>query len=142
MISNDWTAAVLKIFADKNENGRAPAFNPTRALTYSAGTFFQHQSAALSVLFGMLQTSIFADNAAFVAGKIIREEYDYSLPNSFEPLVILSQEPDPYLRRFKIVGPPLMEMILIRLADNFTTYLLDVIGECIISRPGLLLRDN
>ena len=84
----------------------------------------------------MQDASIFADNAAFVASKIVRQ--DYPLPNGFDPLVPLSQEPGPHLRRFKTVSPSLMEMILIRLADNFTTYLLDIVGECIRSRPGLL----
>ena len=33
---------------------------------------------------------------------------------------------------------PLLEMIIIRLADNLTTYMVDVIGECIKAQPGIL----
>ena len=43
-----------------------------RTLTYSADTFFRHQNVALSVLFRALEASVFADNAAFVASKIVR----------------------------------------------------------------------
>lgn len=134
MISNDWTAAVLKELTASKDS--TPAFNVPPVLTHSAETFFHHQSGALSVLFGMLNASVFADNAAFVAGKILRGDSD--LPKDFDPLVPLSQTHGPHLRLFRAVNRPLMEMILIRLADNLTTYLLDLIGECIRSRPGML----
>jgi hypothetical protein len=134
MISNDWTASVLRELEEGD--GQAPAFPPPPTLSYSAGSFFLHQNGALGVLMASLDAAVFADNAAFVASKIVRQ--DLLLPKGFDPHQPLSDTPGPHLRRLGSVQRPLMEMLLIRLADNLTTYVLDVAGECIKARPGLL----
>jgi hypothetical protein len=134
MISNDWTVAALKEFEESNDD--APAFYVPVELTHSADAFFHHQVGALTVVLGMIRASVFADNAAFVAKKIVRCDVD--LPQKFDPSVPLSKEIGPHRRQLDTILPSLMEMVLIRLADNFTAYLLEIVGECIKARPELL----
>lgn len=104
--------------------------------SFSAKSFFINQHSAFKVFLAFMDSSIFADNAAMVAAKIV--DGNPPFPKSFDPYIPLSTEPGVHLRRLQSLGRPMMEMILIRLSDNFTTYLLDVVGECIRVKPELL----
>lgn len=134
MILNEWTAATLKVLNESGDD--EAAFNVPSTCTVSAGTFFRHQTSAMKVLGGLIEASIFADNAVFVAGKVTRGDTD--LPSGFDPRQPLSPAPGPFQQRLGSVVPQLIEMIIIRLADNFTSYLMEIIEDCIKSQPALL----
>ncbi len=134
MISNDWTATVVLSLSDASDDARA--LPTAEILTSSAASFFHHHNAAFGVLFGAIDSAVFADNAAFVARAVL--EGDKPLPRGFDPHKMLSEESGPHLRRLRSTQRQMLEMIYIRLADNFLNYIMDVVAECINGQPNLL----
>lgn len=131
MISNAWTATKLSEF--EQADGETNLFAVPRFASAAANSFFHHLVGALSIFITTVNTAVFADNAAFVANKILQKEIPY--PKNFDPYIPLPDNPGPHLRQFNRVQKALTEMIFIRLADNFTTYLLDVVAECVRAKP-------
>ena len=97
MISNDWTAAVALSLSDASDDARA--LPTAEKLTSSAASFFHHHDGAFGVLFGAIDSAVFADNAAFVARAALQG--DGPLPKGFDPHRMLTEEPGPHLRRLR-----------------------------------------
>ena len=95
MIKNDWTVSVTSLMATASDDSRALPVPQVK--TSSGGAFFHHHDGAFRVLFGAIDSAIFADNAAFVARKVL--EGSSPLPGGFDPYKMLADEPGPHLRR-------------------------------------------
>jgi hypothetical protein len=104
--------------------------------TGSANRFYVDLHKTLRVLILLTEAVIFADNAALVSKKIIDGAVE--LPNNFDPFVSIGDESGPFKKRLSYVHEALLQMIVVRVVDNFTSYLSDVIRECLKAKPQLL----
>lgn len=139
----EWRASIMKMLSD----GKAdPDFlkHPNIG-TASAQRFFDDLGKTHGVigLLGVLTN--FAGSTIEVVSAISKAIADINrkndktgAPSVEEASSIHNAEAKDILKAFERVSPVVLQMVIVRTADNFTSYLSDIIRECIEAEPKLL----
>jgi hypothetical protein len=130
-----WTRLALKELDDGPRD--APIIDEPKELTAPAKLFFEDIQKSNLVLTLLTDVTIFADNASHVSRKIIGGEQS-EIPIGFDPFKPISPAPGLFQRKLGYVSQPLMQMIIGRIVDNFTTYLVEILRECLKAKPQIL----
>lgn len=134
MAADDWRARTLAEL--ESASADAPLIAGPLVATRSGEKFYQELGKALGAFFFLVDLVIFSDNAASVAAKIVRSEGPF--PKNFDPMEPLPGSQGLFHARLGTLSEPVQEMVLCRLVDNFTSYLSEVIRECLRARPEIL----
>lgn len=142
--NDPWRKDALARLQDEKDD--QPVLRKPILTTRAANTFFEDAQRSFSVILLFTQVAIFSDNAAYVARKISDVFNDdlkgaEHLPKDYNPFVRLDSSPGQFQRRLLQLDHVLEEMVLVRVVDNFMSYLSNIIRECLKSRREIM-RSN
>jgi len=134
LLTDEWSRAALSTMEERSDDQQLIPF-PSIG-TASSGEFFRTLNHTLGVLFQLVNVSIFSDNAALVAKKLLDGHED--IPKGFNPFEPIDSTRGPFQSQLIKFSGDITEMVMARLSDNFTTYTSDIIRECLKAKPDAL----
>jgi hypothetical protein len=130
---NHWLIETLRHFEVAPADD--PLFSVPPALTDAARNFFDDLGSTLRSFVLLTKAVVFADNAALVSRKALDGERH--LPTGFDPFLYI-EGPGHFGRQLQSVSRVQNEMTIVRLVDNFTSYLVEIVGECLRANPKIM----
>jgi hypothetical protein len=123
------------------------AFPSVAQVTCPGQQFFDELHKTIEIMMLLAQSITFADNAQFVSKHLINRLKNHPPDDlgteaaslqDFDPFWPISQTPGPFQRRYQKIIEVLEQMLIVRLCDNFTTYISEIVRECVEKNPNIL----